>query len=383
MDKFSIIGFITLIILFVSILFAFFLLTVRTKNKLSNNLLATYFIIFSIHFSAYFYTQYIELPLVIEMLRDNIIWMLSPILFLYLLSNIYSDFKFRLIHLLHLLPFVLEIILYTPRFYGVSESKRMIFSENYQEQPEVTISIIFNIIVSVFYLILMFIELKKYKYLLKENYSNTSIFNYKWLYQLTLFITFIFIFSQFKQVYKLIDGHDLQVLNIMRLILTLLLLGLLSWIVLKSMYYPELFKSIDTDHKLIKPFITKKAIDVHQNDNVNVLVELKIKKLQKFMEDQEPFLDATLTIQKLANQFNMPAKELSILINHHLDQHFFDFITNYRIKKAITLFKEPSNKKVTVLEVLYDVGFNSKSPFNKAFKKHTGLTPTDFRIKHT
>ncbi|MGC1204399.1 MAG: helix-turn-helix domain-containing protein [Flavobacteriaceae bacterium] len=383
MDKFSIIGFITLVILFTSILFAFFLLTVKTKKKLSNNLLATYFGIFSIHFSAYFYTQYIELPLVIEMLRDNIIWLLSPILFLYLLSNIYSDFRLRIIHLLHVLPFVLEIILFTPRFYGVSESERIIFSENYEEQPEVTISVIFNIIVSVFYLILMFRELKKYKYLLKENYSNTSIFNYKWLYQLTLFITFIFIFSQFKQVYKLIDGNDLEVLNVMRLTLTLLLLSLLSWVVLKSMYQPELFKSIDTNHKLIKPLITKKTIDVHQNNNEDVLVDSKIKKLQKFMEDEEPFLDPALTIQKLANQFNLPSKELSILINHHLDQHFFDFITNYRIKKAITLFKEPSNKKMTILEVLYDVGFNSKSPFNKAFKKHTGLTPTDFRVKYT
>tara|TARA_R110000868_G_scaffold240846_1_gene495406 strand:+ start:695 stop:1846 length:1152 start_codon:yes stop_codon:yes gene_type:complete len=383
MDKFSIVGFITLVILFTSILFAFFLLTVKTKKKLSNNLLATYFGIFSIHFSAYFYTQYIELPLVIEMLRDNIIWLLSPILFLYLLSNIYSDFRLRIIHLLHVLPFVLEIILFTPRFYGVSESERIIFSENYEEQPEVTISVIFNIIVSVFYLILMFRELKKYKYLLKENYSNTSIFNYKWLYQLTLFITFIFIFSQFKQVYKLIDGNDLEVLNVMRLTLTLLLLSLLSWVVLKSMYQPELFKSIDTNHKLIKPLITKKTIDVHQNNNEDVLVDSKIKKLQKFMEDEEPFLDPALTIQKLANQFNLPSKELSILINHHLDQHFFDFITNYRIKKAITLFKEPSNKKMTILEVLYDVGFNSKSPFNKAFKKHTGLTPTDFRVKYT
>mgnify|MGYP003675439111 FL=1 len=297
--------------------------------------------------------------------------------------KIYSDFRLRIIHLLHVLPFVLEIILFTPRFYGVSESERIIFSENYEEQPEVTISVIFNIIVSVFYLILMFRELKKYKYLLKENYSNTSIFNYKWLYQLTLFITFIFIFSQFKQVYKLIDGNDLEVLNVMRLTLTLLLLSLLSWVVLKSMYQPELFKSIDTNHKLIKPLITKKTIDVHQNNNEDVLVDSKIKKLQKFMEDEEPFLDPALTIQKLANQFNLPSKELSILINHHLDQHFFDFITNYRIKKAITLFKEPSNKKMTILEVLYDVGFNSKSPFNKAFKKHTGLTPTDFRVKYT
>jgi len=97
------------------------------------------------------------------------------------------------------------------------------------------------------------------------------------------------------------------------------------------------------------------------------------------MREKEPFLDASLTIQKLAYQYGMPSRELSILINHHLNHHFFDFITTYRIKKAITVIENPSNKKLTILEILYDVGFNSKSPFNKAFKKHTGLTPTEYR----
>jgi AraC-like DNA-binding protein len=45
------------------------------------------------------------------------------------------------------------------------------------------------------------------------------------------------------------------------------------------------------------------------------------------------------------------------------------------------ILKTPSKKEFTVLEVLYEVGFNSKSSFNTAFKKHTGLTPTQFRKK--
>jgi AraC-like DNA-binding protein len=100
------------------------------------------------------------------------------------------------------------------------------------------------------------------------------------------------------------------------------------------------------------------------------------------MEDKEPFLDSSLTLQILAQQFGMSSRELSILINHHLNQHFFDFITSYRIKKAISILENPSNKKLTILEVLYDVGFNSKSPFNKAFKKYTGKTPTEFRSNY-
>lgn len=374
MDKLTIVGTITFVILFFSVLLSFFLLTVKPKNKVGNKLLAIYFIVFAIHISVFFYSQHIEFPSVIEMLRDQVIDLSSPLLFLYLLSNIYSDFKLRPKHLLHLLPLFIGILIFTPRFYGVSESDRILFTENFTSQIEVKISYVVSTLISLFYLVLMFIELKKYRNLLIENYSNTSSFSYKWLYQLTLVVSFIFAFAQFKQLYKFI-GSDVDTLNLMRLLLILALLGFLFWIVLKSMYQPELFKAIDSKHLLITEELKKTNL-VTKIDSV---VKSQIKNLEHFMEEKEPFLDASLTIQKLAYQFGMPSRELSILINHHLNQHFFDFITTYRIKKAITLIEKPSNKKLTILEILYDVGFNSKSPFNKAFKKHTGLTPTEYR----
>lgn len=62
-----------------------------------------------------------------------------------------------------------------------------------------------------------------------------------------------------------------------------------------------------------------------------------------------------------------------------MDKHFFDFVNEYRIKKAIQILKDRTQKELTVLEILYQVGFNSKSSFNTSFKKYTGKTPTDYR----
>ncbi|MEO0902667.1 MAG: helix-turn-helix domain-containing protein, partial [Bacteroidota bacterium] len=76
-------------------------------------------------------------------------------------------------------------------------------------------------------------------------------------------------------------------------------------------------------------------------------------------------------------------RELSILINHKMGQHFFDFVNSYRIQSAVDILKDPTKKKVTILEILYEVGFNSKSSFNTAFKKHTGHTPTTYRSKNS
>lgn len=75
----------------------------------------------------------------------------------------------------------------------------------------------------------------------------------------------------------------------------------------------------------------------------------------------------------------IPARELSVLINQNLNQHFYDFINSYRIENAMQILKDTSKNKVTILEILYEIGFNTKSSFNTAFKKHTGNTPTEFR----
>jgi YesN/AraC family two-component response regulator len=97
------------------------------------------------------------------------------------------------------------------------------------------------------------------------------------------------------------------------------------------------------------------------------------------MTEAEPYLDPSLTIQELANRINMPVRDLSVLINHHMNQHFFDFVNEFRIQKAMEILKNQSKNHLTILEILYEVGFNSKSSFNTSFKKYTTLTPTDYR----
>ncbi|MBB6270519.1 AraC-like DNA-binding protein [Pedobacter cryoconitis] len=47
------------------------------------------------------------------------------------------------------------------------------------------------------------------------------------------------------------------------------------------------------------------------------------------------------------------------------------------------ILKDPARSNLTILEVLYEIGFNSKSSFNTSFKKHTNLTPTAYRQKHS
>ena len=82
-------------------------------------------------------------------------------------------------------------------------------------------------------------------------------------------------------------------------------------------------------------------------------------------------------MKEFGNRLN-PARYLSQVINAHTGLNFYDFISQYRIEEAKKILSEPFTNK-TVLEVLYEVGFNSKSSFNTAFKKFTGVTPTHYK----
>ena len=99
------------------------------------------------------------------------------------------------------------------------------------------------------------------------------------------------------------------------------------------------------------------------------------------MVKQKPYLNPDLNLDNLAETLSIPTRNLSQIINVAFNQNFFDFISDYRIHEARRVLSDPAYKKQTILDILYEVGFNSKSSFNQLFKKKTGMTPSEFRKK--
>jgi len=102
-------------------------------------------------------------------------------------------------------------------------------------------------------------------------------------------------------------------------------------------------------------------------------------RLNDFMKSKSPYTDSNLTLNKLANILGMTAHNLSEVINLHMRQNFFDFINKYRVEKVKQDLLDPEKKHLTFLAIAFDAGFNSKSSFNVIFKKHTGMTPSQYR----
>ncbi|SHG70181.1 helix-turn-helix domain-containing protein [Flavobacterium defluvii] len=102
-------------------------------------------------------------------------------------------------------------------------------------------------------------------------------------------------------------------------------------------------------------------------------------KLEKIMTEKALYKNPNLSLRDLSEEINIPSYQLSQFLNNNLKKNFTTFVNEFRINNACEIIT--SNDKLTLESVGYDVGFNSKSTFFAAFKKHTGTTPLNYQIQ--
>jgi AraC-like DNA-binding protein len=102
-------------------------------------------------------------------------------------------------------------------------------------------------------------------------------------------------------------------------------------------------------------------------------------KLVSLMTTTKPYLNISLRLKDLADQLGMPAYILSEVINTEFEMNFHDYINQFRIEEAKKRLVDPNFSHLTIIAIANDVGFNSKSVFNTAFKRLTNMTPSEFK----
>ncbi len=113
---------------------------------------------------------------------------------------------------------------------------------------------------------------------------------------------------------------------------------------------------------------------LRKNDDLNSMKLL----LHKSMKEEQRFKDPHLTLNDLSDAVNIKPHILSKVINDCFRQNFRDFVNKYRIEEFIELANREEGKRFTFLALAFEVGFNSKSTFNVAFKKTMGVTPREY-----
>ncbi len=148
-------------------------------------------------------------------------------------------------------------------------------------------------------------------------------------------------------------------------------LAILCGLTLTALLRPDVFRRIEFDE------IENVAANAPSEPDAGL--DALADRAQAFIVQNQSFLDPELSLRVLARRIQVGERDLSQAINHGLGQHFFDFINRARIDHAKALIADAGDTPLTLLDVAYASGFNSKSSFNTAFKKHTGQTPSAFR----
>jgi len=100
------------------------------------------------------------------------------------------------------------------------------------------------------------------------------------------------------------------------------------------------------------------------------------------MEEKQPYLNNKLLKAELAKMMGVSNPELARLLNERIGMNFFEYVNYFRIKEFIRLAKSEKGKNMTFFGLAQEAGFNSKTTFNKSFKKLMGLTPKEYLAKN-
>ncbi len=129
---------------------------------------------------------------------------------------------------------------------------------------------------------------------------------------------------------------------------------------------------------IIQPLFVPKELKQEHISEKQIDIQAYKQQLEALMLQQKPYLEAQLTLPELALQMKISLHLLSKVINDGYDKNFHDFVNTYRIEEFKNLIVKPQYKHQTILAAALDAGFNSKTAFNRAFKKITNSTPREF-----
>jgi AraC-like DNA-binding protein len=221
------------------------------------------------------------------------------------------------------------------------------------------------------YGLLAFAEIIRYKKIILQVSSSSNNSETKWV-KTILLLQIVILILNFLQL----QLNEIVFFNFRFTLEPLVQLGILIFvniIIYQGLKNPQFFQKISE-----KDLVVSEVNKTNEKLNIEVLNPISID-LEKYMKEHKPFLNPELNLDTLAENLKVHPKTLSQTINRIIGSNFSEYINSYRIEEAKLLLQNNKDENLTIMEVMYDVGFNSRSVFNTAFKNKTGLTPSQYK----
>jgi AraC-like DNA-binding protein len=374
--QFTLFNILSIVILFQLVLLMLFLFTSSKGKPVSNVILGLFFLVLAINIadgvlsvSGFFekFPQWAHL-------EDGFILLFGPLLYFYTCSVVYKDFSVRLRHLLHIVPFIVITVSLLAFYHSQTEEQKRfieaaVLKRELPPQFYFITGLVYLHVMS--YIVASFQKVLIYRDELKQRFSSIRKVSVDWLVFLLLSVTIILLVSLVNVMIPVAGPHEW--FNYSLMVVVIILFVFINLVLLKGLKHPEIFAGIE---------ITTVAEPTTDPATVAKEWALIDARLHDLMKIEKVFLDPEINLDLLAEKVGISSKKLSQVINATYKKNFFDYVNSFRIEEAGRILREATDPGLTVLEVMYQSGFNSKSSFNTIFKKTTGLTPTAYRQKH-
>ncbi len=233
----------------------------------------------------------------------------------------------------------------------------------------------FNLVIivqGIFYTILSLRKLHHFQYFRKTRLSSFQLASLRLLRLFVIINMFLWTLGTSGAFIHLMNINlTIDLFRLFYLGLTILTLVLGAFTIQRPEFFSE-------EEDIIKYSFGQKEF----TDNNERIVEVKKisdkELLINCIEKNKFYLKHDLKMQDLVEGTGLSYKRISEVLNNELKKSFFDMINEYRMQTAITLIKTGFHKKHTLLHLAEEAGFNSKTTFNRIFKKYTGQTPTEY-----
>jgi AraC-like DNA-binding protein len=360
------------------IFMSFFIALLFTKrNKaLTDHILAVWVVLIGLHLLSYYlyhlgfwekYPHMVGITAPFPLIH-------GPMLYIYTLYSLRNDTNLRPVDYWHFAPFILGYLSLIEFFFFYSAEEKRMVDRGEIDDFGLTISLMLIgfILSGLIYSFLAYRLTWKHKRRIDDNFSYDEGINLDWLRYCIYGIGIIFLTATVVIIFR--EGLGIQFSFNADFIFYTLIILFIFYIGYFGIRHQDMF-SHNVDIEVIKaaPYLQEKYKKSGLREEA---LQFGHNKLLNFMTAEKSYLDPRLTLSGLANKLEMSPNQLSQIINQQEAVNFHDFVNRFRIDEFIE--RASKNESFSLLAHALDSGFNSKSSFNSIFKKHKGMTPSQF-----
>ncbi len=362
--------------IFEAIFLAGLLITKRRKSTsdfiLFSLLLVIAFTITASYIEQYNQAHHFPYPFFIHV-SVPFIFLHGPLLWFYIKSFTTPKFPFKPIYLIHFIPFVLALTTISFSTYSLPEQERIaqMQTESFKNEPAYLGLVTGIALFTQGYFIWGLFLIRTYRKRIKNYFSRVENIDLAWLK--FILVTAIVAYAINSGLYLSDYFYDLfnyKVMQLSSFIVGSLFILFLGFYGLRQ---TNVFRTGSNEN-----FLPQNQINTSEYVKLETEDERFIQQLLDYFQKEKPYLQPDITLTELSRQLDVLPEYLSKILNKHLHQRFFDFINQFRVEEFKNACRNPENRKLSIIGMAYDCGFNSKATFNRVFKNMTGTTPGNY-----